>query len=255
MAEVWKCDLPPNQAYILLAMADQAWDDGSHCFPSVNYLAWKCGYTRRQIQNILRELRAKGVLLVVAFEHGGRSSTGAGRATEYLIRLTDVARKPDYRSGLGALAKGENISPLTVKSATSKGEICDVEGCNLQHEGCNLRHERVNPISPQPLLTIIEPLEETSVNHDTSESFEKKFWNDVLALLQLQVTRPTFETWLRNTRCLGLTHEVATILVPNTYTMEMLNQRMYSLIIHAAQQVRPDVSEIVFEVAQFIDQE
>lgn len=248
MSRVWECDLPANLTLVLLAMADIARDDGSRCYPSIGFLAWKCGYSRRQLQNIIKELRALAILLVVNHDQGGRGPDGRGYSTEYLIRLADVPLKQSYRSQLSPPDTGAIIAPLTVQSTTDKGEagftpkdeICDIQGCNLEHP-------RVQPTSPNPLLNVNDPLDNSLDDPDGEKS---KYWDTVLAILQQQITRPSFETWLSHTRCISISDEVVVVEVANTFVKEMLNERMYSLIYQAARQLRPGIQEILFEVAQ-----
>lgn len=248
MSRVWECDLPPNLTLVLLAMADIARDDGSRCYPSVGFLAWKCGYSRRQIQNIIKELRAKAILLVVNYDKGGRGPSGRGHSTEYLIRLADVSPKQSYRSLFVEQGKGAIFAPLTVQSTTDKGEAhCTHKGEICDIEGCNLEHTRVQPTSPNTLLNVNDPLDNSLDEPDGKKS---KYWETVLAILQQQVTRPSFETWLKHTRCITMSDEVVVIEVANTFVKEMLNDRMYSLIYQAAVQLSPGIKEVLFEVAE-----
>ncbi len=248
MSQVWECDLAPNLTLVLLAMADIARDDGSRCYPSVGFLAWKCGYSRRQIQNIIKILRVRSILLLVNYDQGGRGPDGRGHSTEYLIRLADVPLKKSYRLQLLEKDKGAIITPLTVKSTTDKGEAhCTPKGAICDIEGCNLEHARVQPTSPYTLLDVNDPLDNSLGDPDGKKS---KYWNTVLAILQQQITRPSFETWLKHTRCMSMGDEVVVIEVANAFVKEMLNDRMYSLIYQAARQLSPDIKEILFEVAQ-----
>jgi hypothetical protein len=103
MAEVWSLDLPTNQKIILLAYADHC-DDRGLCHPSLDLVAWKTGYSRRQIQRVSRELRAKGLVEIL----GG----GNGRGDPYRVRVRTE--------------KGDRLSPLPlerVTSATKKGDV------------------------------------------------------------------------------------------------------------------------------------
>lgn len=255
MTKVWKCDRPSNQTLVLLAMADFASDDGSRCYPSIALLAWKCGYSSRQIQNIIRELRAKSILLVLDHDQGGRS-----HSTEYLIRLSHIAPKSEFQSTFAkALAKGEIISPFSPNHKTAKGEICDGKGCNLEHERVKsttqrvqFTSQRVNPTSPNTLVTVNETLTNSSVeereNQIDTETTGSQFWDRVLIELQSQVTRPSYETWFKETRCSQLSAETATILVVNTFIRDMLNDRLYSLISMACSKVPPYPKEIMFEI-------
>ncbi len=76
-------------------------------------------------------------------------------------------------------------------------------------------------------------------------------WQAALGQLQLQVTRPSYQTWLKDT--VGLDHSDGEFVVgaPNAFVAEMLDQRMYTLIsqtlngmvgssVHVRFQVIPD---------------
>ena len=73
-------------------------------------------------------------------------------------------------------------------------------------------------------------------------------WEAVLGELQLQVTRPSFETWLKDT--VGLSHEGGEFVVgaPSTFVAEMLEQRMYSLISRAVERTVHSGVEVRFQV-------
>lgn len=64
MAEVWGLNLKHNEQLILLALADHGDDDGANIWPSLAHLAWKTGYSRRQVKTIMSDLRKRGVLRV-----------------------------------------------------------------------------------------------------------------------------------------------------------------------------------------------
>jgi hypothetical protein len=51
----WSLSLSPAPKIVLLALADEANDDG-FCFPSVPYLANKCSLDQRTVQRVLRKL-------------------------------------------------------------------------------------------------------------------------------------------------------------------------------------------------------
>jgi len=59
----------------------------------------------------------------------------------------------------------------------------------------------------------------------------QRLWQATLGELELQMTRATFDTWLRNTHCLGLENESTLIVgVKNGYAMEWLEHRLYAMI-------------------------
>ncbi|MGD0766013.1 MAG: DnaA N-terminal domain-containing protein, partial [Dehalococcoidia bacterium] len=55
------------------------------------------------------------------------------------------------------------------------------------------------------------------------ERSAKALWQAALGQLQLQVTRPNYETWLRDTSGLNLDDGVFTIGVPTDFIAEWLN--------------------------------
>ena len=73
-----------------LALGDFADDDGRTIFPSVAYVAWKTGYTRRQVQRHMDELRRMGLLVLVA-EPGVLHPTA-----EYRLDVSAASLKPAF---------------------------------------------------------------------------------------------------------------------------------------------------------------
>jgi len=104
VARVWELALPRPEQLVLLAVADHARDDGTKVYPSIAHLAWKTGYSDRQVQRAMSSLRRRGVLAIV-------SPGGGERATEYRLHLEVLAEKPPYRS-----PAGDAMSPVTPTS-------------------------------------------------------------------------------------------------------------------------------------------
>ena len=59
MSTVWELDLPAGEKLVLLALADQASDDGTQCWPSVARIAQRCGQAERTVRQALGALEAK----------------------------------------------------------------------------------------------------------------------------------------------------------------------------------------------------
>ena len=78
----------------------------------------------------------------------------------------------------------------------------------------------------------------------------KQVWDSVLGTLQLQVTRPSYETWLKDTVGIGYRDGEFVIGTPSGFVAEMLEQRMYSLISQAMERVTNDRVTLRFEVVQ-----
>lgn len=90
MARVWELDLDHPSQSILLAFADHASDDGENCYPSMPYIAWKTGYSVRQVRRIVTGLRKQGILIEV-------SGAYRGKPTEYHLVLENANKKPPYQ--------------------------------------------------------------------------------------------------------------------------------------------------------------
>ena len=75
-----------------------------------------------------------------------------------------------------------------------------------------------------------------------------KVWSAVLGELQLQVTRPSYETWLKDTVGIASEDGEFTVGTPNAFVAEMLEQRMYSLIAQAMERVTNGPQEVRFQV-------
>ncbi|PKB70893.1 MAG: hypothetical protein BZY87_08350 [SAR202 cluster bacterium Io17-Chloro-G6] len=77
-----------------------------------------------------------------------------------------------------------------------------------------------------------------------TESTAREVWRAVLGDLQLQLPRPTFETWLKPTS--GLTYDDRAFVVeaPNPFAVEWLERRMY----HALQKTLHKISGREFEL-------
>ena len=60
-------------------------------------------------------------------------------------------------------------------------------------------------------------------------------WDRVLDDLQIQVTRPTYETWLKQTAGVAVSDDAFVVGAPNAFVAEMLEQRMSSLIAQAVE--------------------
>lgn len=174
MAQVWERKLSKAEQSVLLAMADHAQDDGSRCYPSVDWIAWKTDYSTRQVQRTIKGLCATGALVKVR-------GYGRGRPVEYCIDLSKTEAKPEYvpkGDAMSRYQKGDMVSLQSINSDTTspqalkgdmvspqndppdtlkgdissqKGDICDVKGDIA--------------MSPEPIEPLEEPLREEEKTH------------------------------------------------------------------------------------------
>jgi chromosomal replication initiator protein len=82
----------------------------------------------------------------------------------------------------------------------------------------------------------------------TLDTSAQRVWEAALGRLQLQVTRPSFDTWLRDTSGLSLAEQCLVVGVPTTFAAEWLERRMYGLIETAVSAVSREPLEVAFKV-------
>lgn len=76
----------------------------------------------------------------------------------------------------------------------------------------------------------------------------KKLWDAVLGEIQLQVTRPCYETWFKNTSGAGRENGSLLVDTPNAFVAEMLEKRMSSIICQATERVAQEHLDVRFQV-------
>ena len=82
----------------------------------------------------------------------------------------------------------------------------------------------------------------------TSDAPAQRTWEAALGRLQLQVTRPSYDTWLRDTVGLELSDNALVVGVPTTFAAEWLGRRMLVLIQTAVASVARAPVGVTFRV-------
>ena len=156
MGRVWDLQLTPAKQMVLLALADHAAHDGSAVKPGVPLIAWKTGYSERQVQRIMKDLE-KDELLVKVQEV-------RGKPTIYRIDLTKGVQKPLFKTrderqddddkmsseddqiqdDVVDYTKGDILSPLT-----SQGKD-DAQGGDIASANLTRIHQSTDPSLKDP---------------------------------------------------------------------------------------------------------
>lgn len=84
----------------------------------------------------------------------------------------------------------------------------------------------------------------------TTKNKAKRVWDAVLGELQLQVTKPSYDTWLKDTQGSSFQDGEFVVITPNTFVSEMLERRMRPLIAQALSRIINASTAVRFEVAQ-----
>ena len=131
MGEVWGLRLSHGQQVVMLALADHAHDDGTHCYPGVPYLAWKTGYSERNVTRLLGELEEDGLI-----EPQGGKRGGYGNRTEYHIHLEKGDKKGAFK-GDNSRKRVTNAAPERVTTRANKGDSPSENPDNPDEKGDN----------------------------------------------------------------------------------------------------------------------
>lgn len=132
MGQVYELELGHSHQSIALALADHGHDDGTHIYPGIEYLAWKTGYSERNVIRLLQDLEEKKLLVPV-----NGQSIGRGNVQEYFMDISAVPKKAPFEKGKHVktsvfrkhdnLSKGDKSDTEKVTSQTLKGDKSDTE--------------------------------------------------------------------------------------------------------------------------------
>lgn len=77
----------------------------------------------------------------------------------------------------------------------------------------------------------------------------QQLWQAVLGELELQISKPNFTTWFKNTFILDREEDKVILGVANTFTKVWLEKKYHSLILKALREVSQNgVREIIYKV-------
>lgn len=137
---VWKYRVPFNQAWVLMALADHADDDGTNCYPAIAYVAWKTGYSERQVRRVMKQLRDTGALIVL------EDNRGPGFPVHYQVNLEALTPKSAYVRPMKYLPQAARVKIIALYGRTCA--YCEVAGtATLGPDGRPWHIDRIVPAS------------------------------------------------------------------------------------------------------------
>lgn len=83
-----------------------------------------------------------------------------------------------------------------------------------------------------------------------NEQSTREIWKAVLGELQLQLPRPTFETWLKHTDGVSYDEHQFVVEAPTSFAVAWLERRMYNAIQKTVEKVTDRPLDVVFRVRQ-----
>jgi hypothetical protein len=165
---VWENDLIHSEQSVLLAMADYADDDGRNCYPSYDRLAWKTGYSKRQVGRIIQGLCANGIVVIL-------KPSNQRQSTHYWLRLDKAEDKEPFRVDISDNESSvDNLTTLDIDDDSSMDNLTTLDdsrvdisdtansqGGQMEHLGWTSETSSVDMVSPDPSVNHqLEPEEE-----------------------------------------------------------------------------------------------
>lgn len=83
---IWDLDISVPWRMVLLAMVDHADHNGEHMRASQGFIAWKTGYSSRNVSRIIQEMQTEGLLIL--------TDESIGQENEYRFNLSAARLKP-----------------------------------------------------------------------------------------------------------------------------------------------------------------
>ncbi len=81
-----------------------------------------------------------------------------------------------------------------------------------------------------------------------AESTAERIWNTALGQLQIHVTRPNYDTWLRDTKGLRVDGDYFVVGVPSDFVKDWLSTRMRGLVSQTVARILGQHTEVTFEI-------
>jgi hypothetical protein len=174
MGQVWDLDLPHNKLIVLLAMTDHADHEGNNIFPSMELIAWKTGYSERQVRRIIQSLE-KDKLLV--------KTSRPGYTNMYAVNLSAGKQKAPFTSAKTTPDKmsdpmpKQNVTPDIVMS-DQIGHLDVRPTPDIQMSDEPSLKPSINYVADGKVISMTDVMEKQEPKKKTRT--EKQAYNDML---------------------------------------------------------------------------
>jgi hypothetical protein len=161
-----------------------------------------------------RKLPASIVLGHIAKAYHDRK--GLSQPIGYLTSLLNKNEQPDPFY----MAEFRRVLPADYLEAVGMGEYICAE-CEKVFKTAAKLEQHTNYMHPEPEPFEVKPLENSEVS---------KTWQSILAQLQMEMPRASFDTWVRDTMPVSFGDGVLTVSTQNAYARDWLENRLASTI-------------------------
>ncbi len=228
MSKVWDSRLAGNHKLLCLFLADCGNDNGDNIFPGVETTAYRATVSSRTAQRIIHDLVDNGIIKPVG-------KTARGTISYHLSSEALAAYRGDKLSPIEKEVKIPDMSP--------EGDTYDTPGVT---QLC--RRGGDTAMSPEPLINqeLNHQLTRYSNFSKNLEFFQtipdiqsgtwtaKNLWSAVYGQLKLDMSRSSFDTWVKNSWTAGYTkiddEIILTVIVPNEFARSWIDTRLKTTI-------------------------
>lgn len=148
---VWNLKLEPSEKFVLMKLADNANDEGTHCFPSIRRMAYETGYSTRTIGRIIASLTAKGIVSIL--ERGNQV-----RPNHYELHLENGVKLSEFIHSKWASKRAQDkMSPakpvLVAQDTQSIGHSRQSTGHPEQEHETSVQEHRTSTTGAQDTMS------------------------------------------------------------------------------------------------------
>jgi len=186
--------LSRTEFLVVLHLASYKYESpGAQCKPAISTVAREMGLSARHVRRVLDELESRELL------------TKTHRDGD-----TNLYEFGGFCDAVDALVGGRTLKTPDVDDPGHGRPGCEDVG--IRGDG--------TPVSN----------EEEKENNSSVKSREEQIWLAALGELQLQITKATFYTWVKDTQLVSCQDDVFIIKVPNEHSRDWLESRLLTTI-------------------------
>ncbi|MGV1016780.1 MAG: helix-turn-helix domain-containing protein [Fluviibacter phosphoraccumulans] len=164
MTDVWKLSLQAPRKMVLLALADNANDEGTDCWPSVGKLVEKCSMSERAVQGHLAALEEEGYI---------KRHERLGRSNKFTIHVDRIRLEILQKVKASAETPAESAPPAKVPKLPPQNlhpYPSNPHGIHTPAESAPPQSLHPTPAESAPITTRESSLKTTTTSSDAIES-------------------------------------------------------------------------------------
>jgi hypothetical protein len=201
------------------------------CFMNTRNLAKEAGISVGATSEGKSRLEAAGLIIIVA-----KPRRRGGQPIDHITIVDIWQRNVEYFMSQEKCSPDEHSSESVHQVNTSAVE------CSPDEHQCSPGEPEEEPLNKNQKMNKIASFP------DFSSGSAREIWDQALKELELQMTKPTFDSWLKNSRGVSLDDHILTVGVGNKYAVDWCTNRLKSIVEQAVIGVVGERVEVKFEV-------